>query len=144
MLWVIGYAVLFDTPTIEAPLRRVVLCKGHFESFVGHWRSRAWLCETRIVPVKRLRRRPQRFSCVARIFHDDAHAVTAIVIRQISHDPYTRMVHFNNRGNAFAVPSQSTGTSAGLGTGLPSNATTLKECPGNTKLRTSVALPFKT
>ena len=32
----------------------------------------------------------------------------------------------------------------GLGIGLPSNATTVKSCPGRARLRISVALPFKT
>ena len=36
-----------------------------------------------------------------------------------------------------AVPSQSTGTSAGVGTGLPSSATTLNVWPGSARLRIS-------
>ena len=39
-----------------------------------------------------------------------------------------------------AVPSHSTGTSAGVGTGLPSSATTRKAWPGNARLRISPAL----
>src|ERR1022692_241658 len=43
-----------------------------------------------------------------------------------------------------AVPSQSPGTATGLGMGLPSIATTVNVCPGNARLRISVALPFRT
>src|ERR1019366_3346010 len=43
-----------------------------------------------------------------------------------------------------AVPSQSPGTVTGLGIGLPSIATTVNVCPGNARLRISVALPFST
>ena len=43
-----------------------------------------------------------------------------------------------------AAPSHSTGTGAGLGTGLPSSAITVKVCPGSARLRVSVALPLRT
>ncbi len=43
-----------------------------------------------------------------------------------------------------AVPIHSTGTSARLGTGLPSSARTLKVWPGRARLRISVALPLRT
>ena len=43
-----------------------------------------------------------------------------------------------------AVPSHSTGTSAGVGTGLPSSETTRNIWPGNARLRISVALAFGT
>src|ERR1700683_363528 len=35
------------------------------------------------------------------ILDDNAHAVAAVIIREVTHDPYTGMVHLNNRGNAF-------------------------------------------
>ena len=85
-----------------------------------------------------------RLAVVARILHDDPHAVTAIVIREITHDPNAGMIHLDDRGNALRRSEPQHRHFRGFGTGLPSSATTLKVCPGKARLRISVALPFRT
>src|ERR1700692_2244059 len=44
---------------------------------------------------------PGRLFLVSCVFNYDAHTVTAIVIRKITHDPHTRMIHLDDGRNPF-------------------------------------------
>ena len=56
----------------------------------------------RIVPFDRLcRRYPLRLTLIACILNNNPHAVFAVVIGKIAHDPDSRMVHFDNGGDAL-------------------------------------------
>ena len=48
-----------------------------------------------------LGRRPDRLAFLTGILDDNAHAVAAIIIRQVAHDPYAGMVHRHHRRNAL-------------------------------------------
>src|SRR5579863_8159936 len=80
-----SYAV--DRPLIETPVCGIPFGKGHFNHFVRLGGNSIRLGETRIVPVEWLGRRPDWLSFVPGVFDDDAHAVTAIVVGKVSHDP---------------------------------------------------------
>jgi hypothetical protein len=38
---------------------------------------------------------------VSRVLYDNAHAVTAIIVRKITHNPDARMIHLDNGRNTF-------------------------------------------
>src|SRR5580704_3770830 len=88
-----------DRPTIKTLFGGIVFRERHIEGVVGSGSRRTNFAETRVIPAKRLGWQPSGFPLLARVFDDDAHAVIAIVVGQISHDPYARMIHLNNRRN---------------------------------------------
>lgn len=49
-----------------------------------------------IVPLKRFRGDPLRLARLASVFNHDSHAVLAVVVGRIAHDPNTGMVHLDN------------------------------------------------
>ena len=69
---------------------------------------------------------PARLAGLAGVFYDDAHAVTAVVIGQITHHPDPGMFHFDDGGDPLRGTQPEHRTSAWVGTGLPSNPTTRK------------------
>src|SRR5579862_4479091 len=91
-----------DRPLVEAGGGRVVLGEGHFEGLIGSCgypgRDSA---EARIVPVKWWRGNPGRRTGATRVLDHDTHAVAAVIVSQISHDPHPRMAHLDDRRHAF-------------------------------------------
>src|ERR1039457_303998 len=55
----------------------------------------------RIVPVEGFRLQPLRLARLARVFDDDAHAVPAIVIGEITEHPDPGVLHLDDRRDAF-------------------------------------------
>ena len=69
---------------VETLFGGIVLCEGHLERFIRRKCDFTGFCETQIIPMKQFRRCPRRLCFVSRIFQDNTHAVTAIVIRKIT------------------------------------------------------------
>src|ERR1019366_10566031 len=57
-----GKHLVVDRPCVESVVGCVPLGKGHVNYFVGLWSNCFSLREARVVPMKRLRRRPCRLS----------------------------------------------------------------------------------
>src|SRR5579862_6048472 len=89
-----------NRPKIKSVLRRVLLGESHRDSFVRRGGCLG-IREAGVVPVKRLGGRPDGLAFLAGILHDDAHAVAAIIIGEVAHDPYSGMIHLNDSGDAL-------------------------------------------
>src|SRR5215475_14369699 len=85
-----------DRPPVEAVLRSIIFREGHFEGFVWRRRGRARFREPSVVPLETRRRNPLRFSGAPGVLQNDAHAMAAILIGEISENPYTRMSHVHD------------------------------------------------
>src|SRR5258708_1175153 len=92
---------VINSPQVESVVGRVPLCKGHVNHFVWLCGSSVSLGEASIIPMERLGRCPARLSFVPRVLNDNAHAVTAVIVRKITHNPYTWMMHLDDGRNAF-------------------------------------------
>ena len=68
----------------------------HLDRLVGCGRRGVRLAEPRVIPAERLRLDPLRLALLARVFDDDAHAVSAVVIGEIAHDPDAGVIHFDD------------------------------------------------
>jgi len=90
----IGYAV--DRPLIESFNRGVLLFEEHVKDLVGLLRAAgARIAEMRVVPFERLRWKPLRLAFVTGVLDHGAHAVMAIVVGKVSHDPNAGVVHLH-------------------------------------------------
>src|SRR6266481_5124133 len=78
-----------------------LVSKGHFNHFVWCCGSSVSIGKALVRPMEGLRRCPDRLSFVLCVLYDDAHAVTAIIIREVTHDPHTWMIHLDDGRNAF-------------------------------------------
>src|SRR6266567_2975930 len=85
-----------DGPSVEAVLRGIVFREGHFEGLVWWRRGCARFRETCVVPLERRRRNPLRFPGAPGVLHNNAHAVAAIIICEVSQNPDACMSHMYN------------------------------------------------
>jgi hypothetical protein len=89
---------------VEAAQGCILLLEEHVKGLVWRFSRRGEASKSGIVPLERLRGKPLRFACVSGILDDDSHAMVPVVIREIAHDPHSRMLHFDDRGNALRGP----------------------------------------
>ncbi len=89
------------SPTIKPVFGGVVLDDGRLDRLIRGRRRNIPLAKLRIIPVKRLRLQPLRFAIFAVVLNYDAHAMTAVVIGEIAHDPDAGMPHLDNRRDAL-------------------------------------------
>src|SRR6202158_5521467 len=90
-----------DGPLIESVEGGVLFFEQHGECLVGLGGVCGGIAEVRVIPFERSGRKPLRLGLAAGIFDDDAHAVTAIVVVEVSHDPDSGMVHLDDGGNSL-------------------------------------------
>ncbi len=68
-----------------------------------------------VVPFEGSGSEPLRLGFAAGVFDDDAHAVMAIVVVEVSHDPDAGMIHFDDGGEALGGSEPENGNADGLG-----------------------------
>src|SRR5690349_13123 len=78
--------------------------KAHFDDVVRLGSSSIRFGESRVIPVEGLGWSPYGLAFLTRVFDNDSHAVAAIVIGQVSHDPHAGMIHLDDGRNAFRSP----------------------------------------
>ena len=54
-----------------------------------------------VVPFEGMGREPLGFAFVSGVFDYDAHAVMAVVVGEVAHDPDAGVVHLNDGGDAL-------------------------------------------
>src|SRR6185312_6560335 len=80
---------------------RVVLGKGHFNYLIGLRHMAVLFSENRIVPKIGPGFYPLGLSFLPGILDDRTHPVSTIVVGQVAHNPYTRVLHLDNCRNAL-------------------------------------------
>ncbi len=82
------------------------------------WSTRVRRTEARVIPLEGRRREPLGFACVSGVFDDDAHAVMAVVIGGVAHDPDAGMIHLDDGGDALGGAEPEHGDCRGIGHGV--------------------------
>src|SRR3974390_1267519 len=90
-----------EGPLVEPIQRAVVFDDRHLDCLIGRGGRRIRFAKARVVPAERLGLYPLRLALGARVFNDNAHAMLAVVIGQVAHDPHADMIHLDNGGDAF-------------------------------------------
>jgi hypothetical protein len=111
-----GFAI--ERPAVEAAQRAVLLDDEKIVRLIRRGGASALLAEESVILKIRGRLDPLRLPGLVCIFENDAHAVAAILVGEIAHDPDAGRFISTNAEMRSAVPSQSNGTSACVGTGL--------------------------
>src|SRR5215467_6227032 len=96
-----GMRYAIDRPPVESRLGGVVLRKGHLKNFVGSGRGGASLRKARVVPPECRRNKPLRLSDSPGILHDYPHPVSAVIVVEVTKDPYPGMIHVDYRRYPF-------------------------------------------
>src|SRR5579883_1243190 len=89
-------------PSVEAVEGAIVLYDRKFHCFIRRSRRSSRLAEYRVVPLVWLRPAPPRLAPGIRIFDDNSHAMVAVIVVKIAHDPHAGMVHFDDGRNPFS------------------------------------------
>ncbi len=95
----IGYAI--DGPLIEAIECGVLFFEEHVEGFVGLRGGWVGIAEVGVVPLEGMGWEPLGLAFVACVLDYDAHAVVAVVVGEVAHDPDAGVVHLDDGGDAL-------------------------------------------
>src|SRR5690349_21496777 len=79
-----GEGLAVESPLVKSVQRTVMLDDEHFDRFVRRSGSCPRFGEDRVVPTVRLWLGPLRLAAASGVFDDDAHAVAAVVIREVA------------------------------------------------------------
>ena len=67
----------------------------------GWLRMTVGVAEVGVVPLEGLWREPLWLAFVACVLDDDAHAMAAVVVGEVAHDPDAGVVHLDDGGDAL-------------------------------------------
>src|SRR6185312_12784658 len=90
-----------DAPTVEPIIGGIVFGKEHIDNLIGLGHRLVIVTEDAIIPGIGFGGDPLRFAFVVRIFHDDTHAVAAVIVGEVAHDPYAGVVHLHDGAYPF-------------------------------------------
>ncbi len=71
--------------------------------------------EAGVAPTEGRRLEPEGFGGMAGVFDDDAHAVMAVVVGEVAHDPDAGVLHVDDGGDAFGGAEPEDGDGGGSG-----------------------------
>src|SRR6516162_7951479 len=93
-----------EGPLVETVERAVVLDDRHLDRLVGGDGRAIRLAKLRVIPAERFWLDPLRLALLRRVFDDNPHPMSPVVIRQIAHHQYAGMLHFDECRDAFSGP----------------------------------------